>query len=231
MGVSSPAVWAPTSRLEGDTVSVEPISPELVLVDPHLAHALLRSSTSAPLQVAFVCTGNRFRSALAEAAFRAVTSNLPLEVASYGILDLGSAGPVSQAVRVAEAYGLEISRHVARPLASTDLSEIFLVVGFEAQHAAAAISLAGARPERAFLLLELVDLLGDIRVVFAPDPIERAVSAVARAHTCRTAEPRSRSPREIPDPVELSGSDQSVVGRVVYEQVTRLARQLFGPVC
>ena len=209
---------------------MEPISPELVLVDPHLAHALRQASSSAPFRVVFVCTGNRFRSALAEAAFRAATSNLPLEVASYGILDLGAAGPLSQAVRVAGIYGLEISRHVARPLASADLSEISLVVGFEAQHAVSAISLAGARPERAFLLLELVDLLGAIRAVFGADPIDRAVSAVARAHTGRSAEPTSRSRRAIPDPMELSESDQMVVGRIVYEQVTRLARALFGPV-
>jgi protein-tyrosine-phosphatase len=226
----SPAGWAACSRLTVDTASAEPISPELVLVDPHLADLLRQHSASAPFRVVFVCTGNRFRSALAEAAFRADTSNLPLEVASYGILDLGAAGPLSQAVRVAGTYGLEISRHVARPLTSADLSEMSLVIGFEARHAEAAISIAGARPERAFLLLELVDLLGASRAVPGAGPIERAVSAVARAHTYRSAESTSRSRREIPDPMEFSESDQMVVGRIVYEQVTRLARALFGPV-
>lgn len=209
---------------------MEPISPELVLVDPELAVAVHDGSRRALFRVAFVCTGNRFRSALAEAAFRAATADLPLEVSSYGVLDLGSAPPLPQAIQAATAHGLELSAHVARPLSTADLSEVSLAVGFEAHHAAAAVELAGARVERVFLLLELVDLLDRIRVGFAADPIERASRAVASAHRSRRADPASAVPREIPDPVELLETGRSAVGRIVYRGATELARKLFGPV-
>jgi protein-tyrosine-phosphatase len=214
-----------------DIERMEPISPELVLVDPKLASAVRDGSAHAVYRVSFVCTGNRFRSALAEAAFRAATDGLPLEVTSFGILELGSARPLREAVRAAEAYGLEISAHLATPLSAADLSETSLVVGFEARHGTAAIELAGARPERVFLLLELVDLLGDVRPLFEFHPIERAAAAVARAQGRRGAEPAQWARREIPDPAEMREADQAVVGRVVCEGATRLAQLLFGPVC
>jgi protein arginine phosphatase len=208
---------------------MEPISPELVLVDPQLASAVRERSDLAFLRVAFVCTGNRFRSALAEAAFRAATDGLPLEVSSFGILDLGSARPVRQAVRTAEAHGLEISAHLAKPLTGADLSETSLVVGFEARHGDAAIELAGARAERVFLLLELIDLLGEVHPLFGPDPIERAARAVAHAHGRRASEPRHWARREVPDPAEMRETDQAVVGQIVCAGATRLAWLLFGP--
>ena len=212
-----------------DTEALEPISPELVLVDPQLALAVRRRLALAPFRVAFVCTGNRFRSALAEAAFRDATPDLPVEARSYGILNLGSAPPLPHALRVAESFGLDISRHVARPLAEADLSGSSLVVGFAAQHVAAAIELGGARAERAFLLLELVDLFDAIGVCFAPDPIERASTAIARADGYRNAATVSRFRREIPDPVDLPEAAQSEVGRLVCEAVMKLTRGLFGP--
>jgi len=208
---------------------VDPVSPELVLVDPKLASSARNPGTRGPFRVAFVCTGNRFRSALAEAAFRAVTAGLPLEVSSFGILDVGALGPLPRALEAAEAFGLEISTHVARPLAGADLAEMSLVIGFEPHHADAAVELAGARPERVFLLLELVDLLDGVRPLGGPDPIERAAGAVAWAHRRRSAEPELVVRRVIPDPAELGEPDQAVVGRVVCEATIRLAKRLFEP--
>ncbi len=206
---------------------MERISPELVLVDPQLAS--VRNGTEGELlRIAFVCTGNRFRSALAEAAFRAATDGLPLEVTSYGVLDLGSARPLPEAVRAAEAFGLEISGHAARPLAAADLTEASLVVGFEAHHSTAAVEFAGAHADRAFLLLELLDVLDDVLGAVGGNPFERAAAAVARADHMRSAEPRRWRRREIPDPIELGEAEQAVVGRVVCESATRLARHLFG---
>lgn len=202
---------------------MDPISPELVLVDPRLA------SAADPFRVAFVCTGNRFRSALGEAAFRAATAGLPLEVSSFGILDLGAARPLPQAIQAAQAFGLEISTHVARPLTGADLSAMALVVGFEAHHTDAAVRLAGAHTDRAFLLLELADLLADVQAGRGTDPVERAVDVLARANRDRRAEPGRWGRREIPDPVQLADADQAVVGRVVCEAATRLAEHLFKP--
>ena len=208
---------------------MDPISPELVLVDPQLASSVGKPATRGPFRVAFVCTGNRFRSALAEAAFGAATAGLPIEVSSFGVLDLGSIGPLPQALEAAEAFGLEISAHVARPLAGADLADMSLVVGFEVHHVDAAVELAGARAERAFLLLELVDLLAGVHPFDGPDPIERAAGDVALAHRRRSAEPELHARRVIPDPAELDETDQAVIGRVVCEATIRLAKRLFEP--
>ena len=45
---------------------------------------------SEPLRVAFVCTGNRFRSPLAAALLESEAEGLPVEIASLGTLDLGA---------------------------------------------------------------------------------------------------------------------------------------------
>jgi protein-tyrosine-phosphatase len=208
---------------------VEPITPELVLVDPGLARAIRQELASVPFRVAFVCTGNRFRSVLAEAAFRSVTGRLPVEVESYGILDVGSTHPLPEAVRTAEAYGLGISSHVGRSLVAADLSQSSLVVGFEPQHITAAIEIAGARAERAFLLRELVDLLQQIGVDTRSHPIERAIETIARAHSRRLEEPRRWIGREIGDPIGLSEREQRAIGQAVCDGATRMAHELFGP--
>jgi protein-tyrosine-phosphatase len=212
-----------------DTEAMDPISPELVLVDPGLADAARPSWPSACFRVAFVCTGNRFRSAMAEAAFRAAAGDLPVEVVSYGTLDVGLVGALPQALRAAEAYGLELSGHVARPLATADLADS-LVVGFERQHAAAAIELARAAPERTFLLQELVDLLDRLPLHLSPDAVEHAADVIARAHISRSSDSARRAGGEIPDPVAFLEHDQLAIGRLVYDEVTALARSLFGHV-
>jgi protein-tyrosine phosphatase len=206
---------------------MDPISPELVLVDPGLADASRPGWPSALLRVAFICTGNRFRSALAEAAFRAAAGDLPLEVVSYGTLDVGSVGPLPLALSAAEAHGLDISEHVARPLATADLADS-LVVGFERVHADAAVALARAAPERTFLLVHLVDLLDSLPLHLSPDAVEHAAVAIARAHSSRLSESPRRVGGEIPDPTAFSKDDQLAIGRIVYDEVTALARSLFG---
>ena len=73
-------------------------------------------SGSGAFTVAFVCTGNRFRSVIAEATFRSAAEGLPVRTVSYGTLELGPAEPLPAAVREAHALGLDISTHVARSL-------------------------------------------------------------------------------------------------------------------
>lgn len=211
-----------------DTMELEPISPELVLVDPELAHALRTNAAPAPIRVAFICTGNRFRSVLAEAAFRSVAALLPVEVDSYGLLDLRSSPPLPGAARTAEVYGLRISSHVARSLGTADLSQHSLVVGFEPQHVTAAIEIAGARPERAFLLSELIGLLEHVGIDPRPNLTDQTVDAVRRAHNRRLADPARRIGGVIGDPMGMSDRDQWAIGEAVCEGAIRLARELFG---
>jgi protein-tyrosine-phosphatase len=178
--------------------------------------------------VAFVCSGNRFRSVIAEAVFNTMTSGLPVSVTSYGTLDLGPVGPLPSALREAEALGLDIAEHRARTLAGADLSTTSLVLTFERDHAVAAVDVAGARLEHVFILPELVLLLGRIRLVQRPDPIEQALENVARAQAGRH---NGAPPDTIPvieDPIALPEPAQRAIARVVYQAAESLAVQLFG---
>jgi protein-tyrosine-phosphatase len=178
-------------------------------------------------RVAFVCTGNRFRSVLAAAAFRSAADGLPVHVESYGTLDLGPAAPLPGAVSEASALGLDVSAHAARFLNDAELGDASLVVGFEAQHIVAAVGVASAPVERAFVLPELVELLDRIDVPRGPDPVAHAREAVARAHAVRRGEGRRRSVREIEDPIALPDAAQRHIAQAVYHGATTLAARLF----
>ena len=218
----------PSRRDYGE--NVDAISPELVLVDPGLAWAIRCESSSTLFRVAFVCTGNRFRSALAAAAFRSVAAHLPVEVDSYGTLEIGSARPLPEAVAMAAAFGLELSGHVAKSLGTTDLSQRSLVIGFEPQHITAAVDMAAARAECAFLLRELNDLLEQVDVAPNHDPIERAIQTIARANLHRQRDPRRWLGREIGDPMGLEQSEQRAIGQAVCGGAIKAAKELFGRV-
>jgi protein-tyrosine-phosphatase len=178
--------------------------------------------------LAFVCTGNRFRSVIAEATFRSAAEGLPVRVESYGTLELGPAEPLPSAVREAQAFGLDISTHTAKSLTDADLTQTSLVVGFELQHAVAALDVAGARLECVFILPELVDLLDRIGVVRRPDPIDQASENIARAHANRRTDPRRRAGPEIEDPVSLPRNAQRAIAQAVHRGAEALALQLFG---
>jgi protein-tyrosine-phosphatase len=190
--------------------------------------ALELESAAGTLDVVFVCTGNRFRSVIAESTFRSATEGLPLDVVSYGTLDLGPVEPLPAAVREAQALGLDLSTHVARSLTDADLTQTSLVLGFELHHAVAAINVAGARLERVFILPELVGLLDRIGPVRRPDPIEQAVENIARAHANRRADPRRRPISEIEDPISLPRTVQRAIAQAVHDGAGTLALQLFG---
>lgn len=177
--------------------------------------------------MAFVCTGNRFRSVIAEAAFRSATEGLPVSVSSYGTLDLGPAEPLPGALREAEALGLQITTHVARSLAAADLSKSSLVLGFELEHAVAAVEVGGARLEHTFLLPELVQLLDRVGVIRREDPVEQANENLVRAQAGRNGEAR-RGVAEIEDPLGLADDAQHAIAQAVYSNTDMLAKQLFG---
>lgn len=208
---------------------LEPISPELVLVDSELARTL-RSPSAIPFRVVFVCTGNRFRSVLAAAAFRSVAVHLPVEVDSCGTLDVGAAQPLPEAMAVAAMYGLDLSGHVTKSLSTADLSHESLVVGFEPRHMSAAVEIAGARAERTFLLRELNELLDHVDVAPTADPIARAIQTIVGANVYRRLEPRRWVGREIGDPMGLTQPEQHAIGQAVCGGAIMAAQKLFGSI-
>ena len=178
------------------------------------------------LGVAFICTGNRFRSVLAEYRLRQVTRGLPVRVSSFGTLDQPDMPPLAEAVELGAAAGLELAEHRSRPLAGQDLSAADLVVGFERNHVATAVVEAGAPREKTFGAYELVDLLARIESPGDLSVPERARNAVARANAGRADS--NRPFRELSDPVGRGPTFAAETAAHVGDQVERIAYGLFG---
>jgi low molecular weight protein-tyrosine phosphatase len=148
-------------------------------------------------QVVFICTGNRFRSAIAEALTRRLTEGLPVDVSSAGTLDLGAVGVLPEALELAPELGVDLSSHRARCVRDVDLGAVDLVLGFERVHLATAVIECGAARDRTFTLPELVSLVSVGGLSSGGDPVEQARGVVHRA-----AEAQDSSSRlELADPL------------------------------
>lgn len=181
------------------------------------------------MDIAFVCTGNRFRSPLAAALLSQQTNGLPLQIASLGTLELGAEPALPEAIAIAESLGLDLSGHRARGISEVDLRPFDLVLGFERRHVVASAVDAGASVDRTFTLPELVELLGQLRGRPLPsDPVERARVRVRQAHAARQPGFRNSAVPELPDPLGKTVAAQREIARELASLVSMLARRLFG---
>jgi protein-tyrosine-phosphatase len=181
------------------------------------------------LRVAFVCTGNRFRSPLAAALLARERERLPLRIDSLGTLDLGSRPALPEAISIAKGYGLDLSGHRARALASIDLEPFDLVLGFERMHVMASVVEARAAVERTFTLPELVELLRRLPGPPLPtDPVERALVRIRQAHAARPRGFRNGPMPELGDPLGLTLQAQRETAAELAALVSALAGSLFG---
>jgi len=187
-----------------------------------------RDGGNDPIHVVFVCTGNRFRSPLAEALLRRAVPPYALRTDSYGTLNVGTAPPLDEAVIEARRFGIDLSEHAARPITDADLSRADLVVGFERHHGVSAIVEARARRERTFTLAELVPALEAIKVAPRPDPLLRAQRALTLLDSHRRPAAADWDPPEVVDPLGLARDAQREIAHRVEDLTTRLARALFG---
>jgi protein-tyrosine phosphatase len=177
-------------------------------------------------EAVFICTGNRFRSPLAEAVFRQATAGLPVETSSAGTLDLGAIPPLPEAVEEAVRFGLNLSGHRSRRVRGLDLAGADLVVGFERMHVVTAVVDAGAKRERTFTLPELVGLVDRATAPDEEDPIRRARAMIEEARRLRPA--HLSAPPELADPLGLPHSLQRQTAERVHELTLQLAARLFG---
>lgn len=180
------------------------------------------------LEIVFVCTGNRFRSPLAEALFRRAAGPLPIAVRSLGTLELGSLAPLDEALDEAGRLGLDLSGHRSRSLVGERLDGADLVLGFERMHVVTSVVDAEAPRDRTFTLPELVGLLDQTEPVAAHDAIERARRAIELAAAARPADPSLIGQPELPDPLGKPREVARETADRIQELTARLARALFG---
>jgi protein-tyrosine phosphatase len=164
--------------------------------------------------VVFVCTGNQFRSPLAEAVFARETEGLPVRVSSCGTGALDGAAAFEEAAELGTRLSVDVSAHRSRRIGKLDHAD--LVVGFEHRHVKRAIVDAGARRERAFTLPQLVELLESHPATGSPP--ERV--AAVRTGTMLEAP-------EILDPYGEPGAVQEAIAEEVEDLSGRLAAALF----
>ncbi len=181
-----------------------------------------------PFEIIFVCTGNRARSPLAAAL---LSRRLDLDatvVRSVGTLDLGPVPPLPEAVRAGLLVGVAIASHRATPLRPAALVDADLVVGFEPGHVSAAVVDGGARRDRVFSILELVEILGRIEAegVLAGTPADTR-RVVAQANALRTGS--FLSAPAIPDPWGRPQREFDQTAEQIDGLVTVIAHALAPP--
>ena len=175
--------------------------------------------------IVFVCTGNRFRSPIAAAVFSAATVGLPVCVHSVGTLEVNGAPALPEAFRLGPAYGFDLSDHRSRSLRDLALGDADLIVGFEHIHVARAVVDGGARPNRSFLLEELVEALEGCELPEVNGDIHRARVGVALAHIRRSS---GSTAVQIRDPFGGSTAEFEQTAARVRDLSGRLPALLFG---
>jgi protein-tyrosine phosphatase len=135
----------------------------------------------------FVCSGNRFRSPMAEGFMRRLTLGLPVTVSSAGTIGVAGKPALEEAQALAAWSGISLADHTSCRL-GPEHAGADLVLGFEQAHVSAAVIDAGCPRARVFTLPDLTVLLADIELVDPSLPLaERARERVRRADQLRSA--------------------------------------------
>jgi protein-tyrosine-phosphatase len=188
----------------------------------------LATTDAETFSIVFVCSGNRFRSPLAEAFVRSLTRGLPVAVGSFGTLEIGSVPPLEEAEHIAEVCGVDLSQHRTRHLGSQSLADTDLLLGFEKEHPRSAVVDAGVRVDRAFMLREIVSLLGDDQVPRTGDIAADGRLAVRHAAERRAALSQESEIEPIRDPFGGSWRLHTSVAAEVRDLSVALVDGLFG---
>jgi protein-tyrosine phosphatase len=164
--------------------------------------------------VVFVCTGNQFRSPLAEAVFARETAGRPVRISSCGISAVEGSAAFAEALELVGELNVDLSAHRSRGLPSLESAD--LVLGFEHTHVERAVVDGGAARERSFTLPQAVELLEA-----SPgegSPVER-VSALSAGNLLQAP--------EVEDPIGLPAKRQREIMNEVEQLASRLAHALF----
>jgi protein-tyrosine phosphatase len=176
-----------------------------------------------PFAIAFVCTGNRFRSPLAEAFVRRLTLGLPVTIESFGILNVNGSSVLSEALELGRWSGIDLSGHRARQLGAASLAQVDLVLGFEPSHVRHAVVDADAPRDRSFSFRDFASLLEAISAPPRDDIVTRAREIVSEA-AGRGELPQTSIRSSITDPYGRSWQ----VYRETAEEIRALSIALVG---
>lgn len=185
---------------------------------------------SRPFSIAFICTGNRFRSPLAAAFVERLTLGLPVRVETAGILELVGAPALEVALQVALVCGVDLSAHRSQPLSSVRLDDVDVVLGFEEEHVRHAIVDGGAARSRSFTFREFVELLRHVmpRDAMGLGPVERARAGVEHAAELRHEVLFAPRRANVADSFGRSAKAQRDTAAEIRELSLRLVDGLFG---
>jgi protein-tyrosine phosphatase len=178
--------------------------------------------------IVFVCTGNRFRSPLAEAFVRQLTVDLPVTTQSLGTLELEDAPALPEALEIGLLCGLDLSGHLTRSVGHASLDQVDLVLGFDETHVRQAVVDAHTPRGRAFTLRGIARLLAAVEVSPHNDVILRARHALPQLEEVRAAEPESRGRDDMPDPFGRSWNVYRETAVEIRELSMLLVETLFG---
>lgn len=178
--------------------------------------------------IVFVCTGNRFRSPLAEAFVRRLTVGLPVTTQSFGTLELEGAPALPEALEIAVWCGVDLSSHRTRHVAHSSLADVDLLLGFEEAHVRRAVVDAQAPRQRAFTLRGVVRLLAAAEIPPHDNVVARARHVVDQLDGIRATEPESRRRDDMPDPFGRSWNVYRDTAAEVRELSILLVATLFG---
>jgi protein-tyrosine-phosphatase len=188
------------------------------------------ATPASSFDIAVLCSGNRFRSPLATSLIRR-HAPAGVRVASAAAAPRATGGPLPEALELGPVYGVDLSRHRARPLPERALAAAALVLGFEQHHVDAAVEHGSAPAGNSFTLPELVGLLDEVgeASLRGMPPLQRARRAVELAHAARDRQGRpGELVPELPDPL---GSPHVVfveLAATIDRLARRLCAQLFG---
>jgi protein-tyrosine phosphatase len=177
--------------------------------------------------IVFVCTGNRFRSPVAEAFVRRLTLGLGIDVGSCGVLNLDSSPALPEAIEIGMWYGVDLSQHRTKWLQDVALADTDLVVAFQRSHLRDAVVEASARRERSFLFRELVGLLQEGQPPTSGDAVSHARTAIAEAAD-RRSEATARSDLSMPDPFGSTWKTYRRTAEEIHSLAIALTSALFG---
>jgi protein-tyrosine phosphatase len=180
--------------------------------------------------IAFVCTGNRFRSPLAEAFVHRLTLGLPVSVGSYGTLSQENAPPLPEAVEIALSCGISLSEHRTRYLNNASLEDVDLLLGFEPAHIRQAVVDAQAPRERSFTMRDFVPLLPAAGLAVPNEEVIKQARSLVAATGERLAELQNPTMSAMPDPFGGPWKVYRQTASDVRDLSITLVERLFGVV-